>query len=67
MLQKSQIIIWDEFTMGHKRALEAFERKLGDLRSNQILFAGAMFLLAGDFRQTLPVIPRGTAADGINA
>ena len=37
------------------------------LCSNQILLEGAMILLAGDFRQTLPVIPRGTAADGINA
>ena len=37
------------------------------LLNNQILFGGAMILLAGDFRQTLPLIPRSTAADEINA
>uniref|UniRef100_A0A0K8UVS5 ATP-dependent DNA helicase n=1 Tax=Bactrocera latifrons TaxID=174628 RepID=A0A0K8UVS5_BACLA len=43
------------------------DRTLRDLRGNQKLFGGAMILLAGDFRQTLPVIPRSTAADEINA
>jgi len=28
---------------------------------------GALTLLSGDFRQTLPNIPRSTYADGINA
>ncbi|KAF2892009.1 hypothetical protein ILUMI_14164, partial [Ignelater luminosus] len=67
VLQNCKIIIWDECTMAHKRALEALDRTLRDLRSNQIIFGGAMILLAGDFRQTLPVIPRSTPADEINA
>ncbi|XP_074109278.1 ATP-dependent DNA helicase PIF1-like [Cotesia typhae] len=53
--------------MAHKRALEALDRTLKDLRSNQSLLGGTIILLAGDFRQTLPVIPRSTAADEINA
>ena len=53
--------------MAHKRALEALNRTLKDLRNNQNLFGGTMILLAGDFRQILPVIPRSTAADEINA
>lgn len=67
VLQNCKIIIWDECTMAHKRALEALDRTLKDLRNNQYLFGGTMILLAGDFRQTLPVIPRSTAADEINA
>ncbi|KAF2898048.1 hypothetical protein ILUMI_08127 [Ignelater luminosus] len=67
VLHNCKIIIWDEYTMAHKRALEALDRTLRDLRSNQIIFGGAMILLAGDFRQTLPVIPRSTPADEINA
>lgn len=67
VLQNCKIIIWDECTMAHKRALEALNRTLKDLRNNQNLFGGTMILLAGDFRQILPVIPRSTAADEINA
>lgn len=53
--------------MAHKKSLEALDRTLKDLRGNQNIFGGASILLAGDFRQTLPVIPRSTAADEINA
>lgn len=67
VLQTCKIIIWDECTMAHKRSLEALDRSLQDLRNNQNPFGGAMILLSGDFRQTLPVIPRATAADEINA
>ncbi|GFU47737.1 ATP-dependent DNA helicase [Trichonephila clavipes] len=38
-----------------------------DLNSNNKLFGGAILLLSGDFQQTLPVIPRSTFADEINA
>ena len=53
--------------MAHKRALEALDRTLKDLRNDSRHFGGAMILLSGDFRQTLPVIPGSTAADEINA
>ncbi|XP_026467789.1 uncharacterized protein LOC113371377 [Ctenocephalides felis] len=53
--------------MAHKMSLEALDRTLKDLRDNQNIFGGAMILLSGDFRQTLPVIPRSTVADELNA
>lgn len=67
VLQAADIIIWDECTMAHKGGLEALDRTLRDLKGNNQLFGGVMILLSGDFRQTLPVVPRGTAADQINA
>jgi hypothetical protein len=67
VLQQCQIIIWDECTMAHKYSIEALDRTLKDLRGNGRLFGGALILLSGDFRQTLPVIPRSTYADEINA
>jgi ATP-dependent DNA helicase PIF1 len=67
VLVAAKIIIWDECTMAHKRALEALDRTLKDLRKDLRCFGGVMILLSGDFRQTLPVIPRSTAADQINA
>ena len=60
MAKQSKFIIWDECTMAHKKSLEALHRTLQDLRKKQKLFGGAMILLAGDFRKTLPVIPRST-------
>ena len=44
-----KIIIWDECTMAHKRSLKALDRTFRDLRSNQILFRGAMILLSKIF------------------
>lgn len=67
VLQTCKIIVWDECTMAHKKALEALDRTLQDLRDNTQPFGGALILLAGDFRQTLPIIPRSTPADELNA
>ncbi|XP_003737355.1 ATP-dependent DNA helicase PIF6-like [Galendromus occidentalis] len=67
MLQICELIIWDECTNAHREALEALDRLLTDLRNNENLFGGALILLSGDFRQTLPVIPRATPADEIGA
>ena len=67
VLRQASIILWDECTMAHKKSLEALNRTMMDLRGNQQLFGGALLLLSGDFRQTLPVIPRSTPADEINA
>ncbi|PAA84583.1 hypothetical protein BOX15_Mlig017082g4 [Macrostomum lignano] len=67
VLQACKLIVWDECTMSHKLAFEALNLTLKDLRSNNQLMGGVTLLLSGDFRQTLPVIPRGTPADEINA
>ena len=60
-------MVWDECTMAHKKALEAVNRTLQDIRENNQLIGGLVVILAGGFRQTLPVIPRGTPTDEINA
>lgn len=67
VLKTCKLIIWDECTMAHKKGLEAVDRTLRDFRNNERLLGGALLLLAGDFRQTLPVIPRSTPADELNA
>ncbi|UYV71003.1 hypothetical protein LAZ67_8001384 [Cordylochernes scorpioides] len=67
VLKSCRIIVWDECTMAHKNSLEALDRTLRDLKGNNKLMGGILLLLAGDFRQTLPVIPRSTPADEINA
>jgi len=67
LLSECKLIIWDEATMSHKGAFEALDRVLQDIRHNTRLMGGVTVLLAGDFRQTLPVIPKGTRADEVSA
>ncbi|KAG8235128.1 hypothetical protein J437_LFUL012324 [Ladona fulva] len=52
--------------MAHKKSFEALDRTQQDLRGNSELMGGALVILFGDFRQTLPVIPKSTPADEIN-
>ncbi|XP_014784030.1 uncharacterized protein LOC106879105 [Octopus bimaculoides] len=67
LLQKCQFIVWDECTMAHRRALEALNTTLQDIRDCPTPMGGITLLLFGDFRQTLPVIPKGTRADEVSA
>ena len=67
LLKNCKLIVWDECTMSHRKALEALDETLRDYRNNDVLMGGVVVLLAGDFRQTLPIIPKSTAADEISA
>ncbi|GFV04883.1 ATP-dependent DNA helicase [Trichonephila clavipes] len=50
-----------------QESIEALDRTLRDFRGNRRIFGGALILLSGDFRQTLPIIPRSTPADELHA
>lgn len=63
VLKLCKIIVWDESTMTHKKLLEGLDRLLRDIREIDHLMGNVLVLLAGDFRQTLPVIPKSTSAD----
>ncbi|XP_067939446.1 uncharacterized protein [Watersipora subatra] len=67
LLQTTKLIVWDECTMAHKATMEALNRTLKDLYNSDKLMGGVCVLLAGDFRQILLVIPRGTPADELKA
>ncbi|XP_029656160.1 uncharacterized protein LOC115231505 [Octopus sinensis] len=53
--------------MAHKAAFKALDWSFRDIRDCQEPMGGVMFLLSGDFRQTLPVIPKGKRADKVAA
>jgi len=67
LLEQTDIIIWDEVPMQHKHATDAVDRTLRDLRKVLRPFSGITILFGGDFRQTLPVVPRGTREQAIAA
>ena len=67
LLKICSMIVWDECTMSHKAAFEALDSTLQDIRNCRAIMGGVTLVLSGDFRQTLPVIPRGTRPDELKA
>ena len=67
VLRDCSLIIWDECTMANRKAVEAVDRTLRDIKQNNQPMGGITVLFCGDFRQTLPVIPRGTRTDEVRA
>jgi hypothetical protein len=73
LLQRAAAIIWDEAPMMHRHCLEALDRTLRDIMAatnpalEHVPFGGKCILLGGDFRQVLPVVPKGGRAAIVNA
>ncbi|KAL2976345.1 hypothetical protein AAZX31_13G002600 [Glycine max] len=57
--------------MAHKLCFEALDQILRDVikakSSSDKIFGGKVMVFGGDFRQILPVIPRGSRSDIVNA
>ena len=47
--------------------MEALDRTLQDIRDDERPFGGVTVVLGGDFLQTLPVVPRGSRMDIVDA
>ena len=68
LIEKTNLIIWDEAPMTHKHAFEVLDKTLKDIMSRKNpyakdqTFGGKTVLLGGDFRQILLVIPQGNRA-----
>ncbi|KAJ8927550.1 hypothetical protein NQ314_019970 [Rhamnusium bicolor] len=67
-LQSAALGVWDEAPMSHRFAVEAVDRYFKELiRRPGTLMGGKCVLFGGDFRQVLPVVPRGHRASIIDA
>ncbi|XP_057739820.1 uncharacterized protein LOC130956895 [Arachis stenosperma] len=73
VVRLADLIIWDEAPMTNKLAFEALDRTLRDImvsvsdRNKDLPFGGKVVVLGGDFRQVLPVIPKGSRAEIVMA
>ncbi|XP_019151926.1 PREDICTED: ATP-dependent DNA helicase PIF1-like [Ipomoea nil] len=73
LIMQSKLIIWDEAPMMHKFCFEALDRTMRDImraknpKCLDMTFGGKTVVLGGDFRQILPVIPKGTRQDIVGA
>jgi ATP-dependent DNA helicase PIF1 len=69
LIIKTDLIIWDEAPMMNKYCFEALDKTMRDILrfSNPLsltqTFGGKTIVFGGDFRQILPVIPKGTRQD----
>ena len=61
ILRGIDIFIIDEISMMNKFAFEAIDRMLKDVCKNKDPFGGKVMVFGGDFRQTLPIVKRGSA------
>jgi hypothetical protein len=67
LIRQTKLILWDEAPMTNKLTFEAVDQTLRDLTDKNKPFGGIVFIMSGDFRQVLLVIPRGSHADIVSA
>ncbi|KAL3623641.1 hypothetical protein CASFOL_032457 [Castilleja foliolosa] len=73
LIIRCKLIIWDEAPMMHKHCFEAVNNSLQDIMEDidpankGKPFGGKTVVFGGDFRQILPVIPKGSRQDIVNA
>nr|AAK54292.1 putative helicase [Oryza sativa Japonica Group] len=73
LLMKTSLILWDEAPMANRNCFEALDKSLRDVQrcrnenSCQKPFGGMTVVLGGDFRQILPIVPKGRREHTVNA
>ncbi|XP_008180161.1 ATP-dependent DNA helicase PIF1-like [Acyrthosiphon pisum] len=61
-IREAALIVWDEAPMSPGLQLTVVDRLLKDIMQSELPFGGKTVLFAGDFRQILPMVRRGTRA-----
>ena len=67
LLMKTKLLIIDEVSMGHKYVYEAIDKSLRMLFENDDVFGNLVVVFAGDWRQCLPIVPRGSDGQIVDA
>ena len=63
MVEQASLLIIDEVTMCERNIFLAIDRTFRDIRGHPDKpFGGLTLVISGDWRQTLPVIPRANRA-----
>jgi len=61
VLRRSALIVWEEFPMANKAAIECADHLMREIMSVDQPFGNKTFLALGDFRQVAPVLRNVTA------
>ena len=67
-IKNLDLVIWDEMTMTDRRILECVHKLMSTLRygNDNRIFGGCPFILSGDWKQTLPVVPDAPGEGVVN-
>ncbi len=63
LIQRAELIIWDEVFATHRLCLECVDRTMQDLRKSKLPFGGCVTVLGGDPMQILPIVHHGSEAE----
>ncbi|XP_021740135.1 uncharacterized protein LOC110706525 [Chenopodium quinoa] len=67
LLRESSLITWDEASMAIKENVESLDLLLRDLCDSRTAFGGKVVVFGGDFRQVLPVVPKKSQKEVVQA
>ena len=68
LIRAADLIVWDEAPMMHRHVFEAVDRTFRDITGcSNLLFGGKVVVMGGDFRQILPVVPKGNRGQIVDA
>jgi len=59
LIRSAELFIWDEAVMAHKHIFSTVDRTFRDLNNSKQFFGNKVMVFGGDFRQILPVVPKG--------
>ncbi|EAU89145.1 helicase-like protein [Coprinopsis cinerea okayama7 len=67
LIESAAMIVWDEAPMANRAVPSCVNDVLCDIMATDEPFGGKVIILLGDFRQTCPVIRRGSRAEVVEA
>ncbi|XP_072066667.1 uncharacterized protein [Arachis hypogaea] len=67
LIRQTTTIIWDEAPMANKESVQSLDHTLRDILANDMPFGGKVMVMGRDFRQVLPVVPKGSKSQMISA
>jgi hypothetical protein len=67
LIKEAALWVWDEAPMANRAVMSCTEETCRVVMENDEPFGGKVVVLLGDFRQTCPVIRRGTRAQVVDA
>ncbi|KAK9677652.1 hypothetical protein RND81_11G158500 [Saponaria officinalis] len=67
LIREADLLIWDEASMARRENIESLENLLRNLCNPKLPFGGKVVVFGGDFRQILPIVPRKSLKEAVNA